>query len=92
MRPLGPGHPRPGPRPGHPGILTSRGSLALDGMGGEYARAAEPYQQTLDDRIRVLGPDHPRTLNSRQALQAALAASHTTRRRGRCLRRRTITD
>jgi hypothetical protein len=42
--------------------------------------------------IRVLGPDHPQPLNSCQPLEAALAASHTTRRRGRWLRHRTITD
>ncbi|WP_223190784.1 tetratricopeptide repeat protein [Streptomyces sp. TRM68416] len=54
---------------------------------GEYGRAAELHRQTLDDRTRVLGPDHPLTVTSRQALAAALAASRTKRRRrGRWLR------
>jgi tetratricopeptide (TPR) repeat protein len=80
--------------PDHPDTLNSRNNLALALYEmGAHARAAELHQQTLDDFIRVLGADHPDTLNSRQAMEAMLAASRTThRRRGRWLRRRTITD
>ncbi|MFI1826610.1 tetratricopeptide repeat protein, partial [Streptomyces sp. NPDC020412] len=34
--------------------------------------AADLHQQTLTDRERILGPDHPHTLNSRNNLAIAL--------------------
>ncbi|MEU0189468.1 tetratricopeptide repeat protein, partial [Streptomyces afghaniensis] len=53
--------------------LASRHRLAkaLDGM-GRYAQAADHHRHTLDDRTRVLGPDHPDTLTSRNTLANAL--------------------
>ena len=39
---------------------------------GEHMRAVELHQQTLDDRIRISGPDHPLTLTSRNNLAFAL--------------------
>ncbi|MFM9696740.1 tetratricopeptide repeat protein, partial [Streptomyces europaeiscabiei] len=40
---------------------------------GEHAEAVRLHRQTLDDRIRVLGPEHPDTLTSRHNLASALA-------------------
>jgi hypothetical protein len=36
------------------------------------------YEQTLADRERVLGPDHPDTLNSRDNLATAYQAAGRT--------------
>ncbi|WP_257136148.1 tetratricopeptide repeat protein [Streptomyces sp. t99] len=40
---------------------------------GEYQQAGELHQQNLTDRERVLGPDHPDTLSSRNNLANAQA-------------------
>ena len=34
-------------------------------MAGDMAGAADAYEELLADRTRVLGPDHPDTLNTR---------------------------
>jgi hypothetical protein len=41
---------------------------------GRAAEAIGLHERTLADRERVLGPDHPYTLNSRNNLAAARAA------------------
>jgi tetratricopeptide (TPR) repeat protein len=52
--------------------LSSRNNLASAYQaGGEYRRAAELHERTLADRERILGPDHPNTLNSRENLLRA---------------------
>ena len=38
---------------------------------GRLAEAIELYEQVLADRVRVLGPDHPDTLNTRDDLAGA---------------------
>ncbi|MFH9040510.1 tetratricopeptide repeat protein [Streptomyces sp. NPDC017966] len=69
---------RPGPRTHrcHPHALGSRHNLAdaLYGM-GRYAEAADHHRQNLVARTRVLGPDHPDTLTSRDGLETALLTS-----------------
>nr|WP_324605243.1 tetratricopeptide repeat protein [Streptomyces purpeochromogenes] len=50
---------------------------------GEHRQAAELHRQNLADRERVLGPDHPDTLTSRNNLataQARLAGTGRQRR------------
>ncbi|MFJ9915431.1 tetratricopeptide repeat protein, partial [Actinacidiphila glaucinigra] len=37
-----------------------------------YARVVDLYRRTLEDRTRVLGPDHPDTLTSHGNLASAL--------------------
>jgi hypothetical protein len=43
---------------------------------GQHADAEAEYRQVLDARLRILGPDHPDTMTTRNALkrlrQAAL--------------------
>ncbi|MEW1996764.1 tetratricopeptide repeat protein, partial [Streptomyces coelicoflavus] len=41
---------------------------------GRHQEAADLHQQTLTDRERVLGPDHPDTRTSRNDLASALGA------------------
>ncbi|MFF2064734.1 tetratricopeptide repeat protein, partial [Streptomyces sp. NPDC058200] len=48
---------------------------------GRYQEAVDLFQPTLADHERVLGPDHPHTLNSRNNLAAARAAVARTQRR-----------
>ncbi|MEU4834097.1 tetratricopeptide repeat protein [Streptosporangium sp. NPDC023615] len=38
------------------------------GQVGDPAGAAAAFEELLTDRLRVLGPDHPDTLNSRSNL------------------------
>lgn len=59
--PPDPGGPHPYPGP----------ACALDGT-GEHAEAVGLLRQTLNDRTRVLGPEHPHTLASRDSLGLAL--------------------
>ncbi|MFD6799350.1 tetratricopeptide repeat protein, partial [Streptomyces cyaneofuscatus] len=40
---------------------------------GEHQQAVDLHQQTLAGRQRVLGPDHPNTLTSRNNLASARA-------------------
>jgi hypothetical protein len=41
---------------------------------GRAADAEAEYRQVLDARLRVLGPDHPSTLTTRNNIAAVLAA------------------
>ncbi|MFC8423520.1 tetratricopeptide repeat protein [Streptomyces sp. NPDC057236] len=69
---------RPGPRTHRclPHALGSRHNLAeaLHRM-GRYAEAVDLHRQNLVARTRVLGPDHPDTLTSRDGLETALLTS-----------------
>ena len=54
--------------------LTSRNNLAdAYAVGGRSGRGDPLYEQTLTDRERVLGADHPDTLTSRNNLAYAYA-------------------
>ncbi|MFD4563205.1 FxSxx-COOH system tetratricopeptide repeat protein [Streptomyces sp. NPDC058467] len=80
--------------PDHPDTLGSRYNLAnaLSGM-GEYAQAVALHRKTLEDRMRVLGAGHHHTGDSGRALDRALVASRSRRRRrDRWLRRRAATE
>ena len=58
--------------PDHPSTLTSRDNLAgayCDA--GRLDEAITLYEQTLDDRTRILGPHHPDTLTSHNNLANA---------------------
>ena len=58
-----------------PTPCNSRNNLALAYQdAGRAAEAIALHERTLADRERVLGPDHPDTLNSRNNLAAARAA------------------
>src|SRR6266704_145798 len=58
---------------GHPGTLTSAGSLVASvGHPGEYQAARELGEDTLARRRRVLGEDHPDTLTSADNLAFSL--------------------
>ncbi|WP_079403559.1 tetratricopeptide repeat protein [Streptomyces sp. 3211] len=60
--------PRPsGPRP--------RGSYGRYGAGGRHQEAADLHQQTLASLERILGPEHPDTLTSRNNLAGLQQAS-----------------
>ncbi|TFV31540.1 tetratricopeptide repeat protein [Streptomyces sp. T1317-0309] len=61
---------------------AQRSNLAasLHGL-GEYEQAVELHRQTLEDRTRILGPQHPDTLRSRSDLELTFAASRAGRRR-----------
>ncbi|MFJ8562408.1 tetratricopeptide repeat protein, partial [Streptomyces microflavus] len=52
-----------------------------------YQEAADLHQQTLTDRERVLGPDHPDTLSSRNNLAHSLHAAARRQRWRRPWRR-----
>ena len=73
----GPGHPAvradphrygAGPRPRPPGHPERRGNNLAGAYqsAGDLGRAIPLFEQTLTDRERVLGPDHPDTLRTRQ--------------------------
>ncbi|MDI6521822.1 tetratricopeptide repeat protein, partial [Streptomyces coelicoflavus] len=49
--------------------------------------AADLHQQTLTDRERVLGPDHPDTRTSRNSLVLVRATAARSQRRRRPWRR-----
>src|SRR5208282_5321389 len=55
--------------PQHPD-LAEQPRQCLPG-GGDLGRAIPLYEQTLADSVRVLGPDHPDTLGSRNNLAYA---------------------
>ena len=58
----------PGPRPPrHPG-LPRQPRLAGGGAAGDLAGAVTAFTSCSPDRVRVLGPDHPDTLASRNNL------------------------
>jgi hypothetical protein len=61
--------------------LSSRSHLAgAYQVAGRTAEAITLFEQTLADRERVLGADHPETLATRNNLAAAhRAAGHTAR-------------
>ena len=55
--------------PDHPSTLTSRNNLAYAYQAaGRLDEAIALYEQTLEDRTRILGPHHPDTLTSRNNL------------------------
>ena len=55
--------------PEHPSTLTSRNNLAGAYQdAGRLHEAITLYEQTLDDRTRILGPRHPDTLTARNNL------------------------
>ena len=56
--------------------MTSRNNLALAYRdAGRAAEAIPLFERTLADLERVLGPDHPATLNSRNNLADAYRAA-----------------
>ncbi|EHM92997.1 hypothetical protein HMPREF0975_02085, partial [Actinomyces sp. oral taxon 849 str. F0330] len=58
--------------PDHPSTLASRNSLAGAYQdAGRLDEAIALYEQTLEDRTRILGPHHPHTLISRNNLADA---------------------
>ena len=58
--------------PDHPSTLTSRNNLAYAYQDvGRLDEAIALYEQTLEDRTRILGPHHPNTLTSRNNLANA---------------------
>ena len=58
--------------PDHPSTLTSRNNLAGAYQdAGRLDEAIALYEQTLEDRTRILGPHHPNTLTSRNNLAGA---------------------
>ena len=58
--------------PDHPSTLASRNNLAGAYQdAGRLDEAITLYQQTLEDRTRILGPHHPNTLTSRNNLAGA---------------------
>ena len=62
--------------PDHPDTLASRNNLAgAYRAAGDLGRAIPLYEQTLADRLRVLGADHPDTLASRNNLAYAYQAA-----------------
>ncbi|MDX3631401.1 tetratricopeptide repeat protein, partial [Streptomyces europaeiscabiei] len=74
-------------RPEHPDTLLSRHNLAgaLARM-GEQEEAVRLLRQTLADRVRVLGPEHPHTVRTRDDLETASAARRAAQRRQTWLR------
>ncbi len=59
--------------PSHSGTLTSQSSLAAAYQdAGQAAEAIPLFEQTLAGRERVLGPDHPETMHSREQPGARL--------------------
>ena len=62
--------------PDHPSTLASRNSLAgAYRDAGRLEEAIALYEQTLEDRTRILGPHHPDTLTSRNNLAYAYQAA-----------------
>ena len=58
--------------PDHPSTLISRNNLASAYQdAGRLDEAIPLYEQTLEDRTRILGPHHPDTLISRHNLASA---------------------
>ncbi|KAK3944179.1 nucleoside phosphorylase domain-containing protein [Diplogelasinospora grovesii] len=53
------------------GVLNSQGKY--DNSQGKYEEAEQMYRQTLELREKVLGPEHPSTLRTRDNLQALKA-------------------
>ena len=62
--------------PDHPSTLTARNDLAGAYQDtGRLNEAIALYEQTLEDRTRILGPHHPDTLISRNNLASAYRAA-----------------
>mgnify|MGYP000996181112 CR=1 FL=1 len=62
--------------PDHPSTLTARLNLAgAYQAAGRLDEAIPLFEQTLNDRTRILGPHHPRTLISRDNLAGAYRAA-----------------
>mgnify|MGYP000945399341 CR=1 FL=1 len=62
--------------PDHPRTLISRNNLAgAYRDAGRLDEAIPLYEQTLEDRTRILGPHHPDTLTSRDGLAYAYQAA-----------------
>ncbi len=75
-----------GPRPPGHADLAEQPRLRLR-VGGRPGRAIPLYEQTLADRERVLGADHPDTLTSRNNLAAAYESAGDWTRRSPCTSR-----
>lgn len=67
----------------HPSTLASRGLAGAYRSAGRLAEAIPLYEQTLTDRLRVPGENHPDTLNYRNDLTAASMRAAPVRRRGK---------
>ena len=72
--------------PRHPD-LPQQPRLRLPVGGAAASEAIALYERTLADRERVLGPDHPDTLTSRNNLACAYQSAGTWTRRSRCTSR-----
>ncbi|MEM9609644.1 MAG: tetratricopeptide repeat protein, partial [Actinomycetota bacterium] len=62
------------------GLLSARHNLASTYLGaGDYTAALTEFTELLDDRVRILGPDHPHTLITRHQLATThlRAGNHT---------------
>ncbi len=56
-------------RPEHPATLAAMNNLAqIYGLAGQYNKALELAQQTLELKRKILGPEHPQTFNGMQIL------------------------
>lgn len=65
--------------PDHPSTLASRNNLANAYRdAGRLDEAIALYEQTLEDRTRILGPHHPHTLYTRNRLTDAYRAAGRT--------------
>ena len=61
-------------RPDHPDVLTTRLGLAWwTAVTGAAAEGAEMMRTVVTDRIRILGPTHPESLDAASRLGAVLA-------------------
>ncbi|MGH8593742.1 MAG: tetratricopeptide repeat protein, partial [Gammaproteobacteria bacterium] len=51
----------------HPDTLTTRNNIAdWTGQAGEAREALRLFRELLPDQMRVLGADHPNTINARE--------------------------
>ena len=71
--------------------LRSRAVWFLNQLGDSAAQAIQVAEALLADRERVLGPDHPDTLTTRNNLAIAYQARAGPPRRSRCIER-TLAD
>ena len=72
-----------GPGPEHPGALAARSELAYStGQAGDSAGARDQFAALLPVAERVLGPEHPDTLNNRHNIATSRATREMRAPRG----------